>query len=99
MQRAIRFHRNCPTCGRPLHIPIDLYGKLVRCHGCNAEFRATGEETSRPMGQQAPQHNTLDFRVDSLLAAAERQLEEKMDRHCQDAGNGMRALRRGTINR
>jgi hypothetical protein len=83
MQRAIRFHRNCPTCGRHLHIPIDLYGKLVRCHGCNAEFRATGEETSRqgetvppPMGQQTSQRSTLDFRVDSLLAAADRQLDQ-----------------------
>lgn len=66
MHTAIRFDKACPTCGRHLHIPIELYGKLVRCHGCNAEFRASGHEVQR---------TPLDSRVDTLLAAADRQLE------------------------
>lgn len=84
MNKAIRFAGTCPTCGRHLHIPIELYGKLVRCHGCNAEFRASGDRQSNPgpmissisENKQAVQRGSLDFRVDALLAAADRQLDQ-----------------------
>ena len=102
MQTAIRFAGTCPTCGRHLHIPIDLHGKLVRCHGCGAEFRATGrrelsQQKSLPQ-EAAPvsveptragtgfegssgQRNSLDIRVDTLLAAADRQLHQACMHH------------------
>lgn len=79
MQTAIRFAGICPTCGRYLHIPIDLHGKWVRCHGCSAEFRATGRQE---LGQHeavrtsSDHQSMLDMRVDSLLAAADRQLHQ-----------------------
>lgn len=84
MNKAIRFTGACPTCGRHLHIPIELYGKLVRCHGCNAEFRASGQRESVPgpiissiwENKQATQRASLDLRVDALLAAADRQLDQ-----------------------
>jgi hypothetical protein len=102
MPTAIRFAGTCPTCGRHLHIPIDLHGKWVRCHGCGAEFLAIGR---RELSQQesTPQESalasaepkeagkglqgasglrsSLDFRVDSLLAAADRQLHQACMHH------------------
>ncbi|MCU0709488.1 MAG: hypothetical protein MUF23_14455 [Pirellula sp.] len=86
MKNAIRFAGTCPTCGRSLHIPIELYGKPVCCHGCGAEFRAastrehaaTCEISSIGEVQEigsVTQRSNLDSRVDSLLAAADRQLD------------------------
>jgi hypothetical protein len=84
MPTAIRFAGTCPTCGRHLHIPIDLHGKWVRCHGCGAEFLATGRrELSHPASTpqesdrgSTEQRDSLDLRIDSLLAAADRQLHQ-----------------------
>lgn len=95
MHTAIRFAGSCPTCGRHLHIPIELYGKRVRCHGCNAEFRANSQRESvsfREAGSvghgqdsrvchlsetiPALPQSALDLRIDSLIAAADRQLHQ-----------------------
>lgn len=86
MKNAIRFAGTCPTCGRSLNIPIELYGKPVCCHGCGAQFRAVGqrEHPSTPGVSEfsdireivgANQRSNLDSRVEFLLAAADRQLD------------------------
>jgi len=91
---SMRFDGNCPTCGRHLHIPVELYGKRVRCHGCNAEFRATAQREPLPSplpsdistgpistgpistGSTTVWNIPLDVRVDALLAAADRQIDQ-----------------------
>ncbi len=99
MTGSIRFAGACPTCGRSLHVPVELHGKLVQCHGCGAEFRATSG-SERPLGpglqtmacrdhiafgrdacgretyRVEAYRGDLDNRVDSLLEAADRQLEQ-----------------------
>ncbi|MFN9987911.1 MAG: hypothetical protein ACK52S_20355 [Pirellula sp.] len=96
MTGSIRFVGSCPTCGRKLHVPIELYGKRVRCHACNAEFCATSASPHLPhinpqdfqsLGNppvhspngtlpHAFQRESLDSRVDTLLAQADKQLQQ-----------------------
>jgi hypothetical protein len=85
MVGSLRFFGTCPTCGRKLHIPIELLGKLVQCHGCTAEFRATGDKSpyeahaassSSPGMAETASRVNLDLRVESLLEAADRQLRQ-----------------------
>jgi len=76
MAGSIRFSGTCPTCGRVLFVPVEMLGLQVRCHGCGAEFQSSAK--SEPNFEACSRHaenGNLDSRVDSLLAAADRQLE------------------------
>ena len=41
MSGATFFLRDCPTCGRRLHIRVEYLGRLVRCKHCEGRFEAT----------------------------------------------------------
>lgn len=43
---------SCPECERKLRIADDLFGKTVRCPGCNTQFTAT----SSPVEEEPPRH-------------------------------------------
>ena len=68
MAGSIRFSGTCPSCGTVRFVPVEMLGQSVRCHGCGAEFQSSTSE------REAKSHANLDSRVDSLLAAADRQL-------------------------
>jgi len=70
MSSSVRFAKGCPTCGRTLQIPVELWGKDVFCHGCGAGFRANALNESVPK-----QVEELDQRVDRLIQEAEKQLQ------------------------
>lgn len=38
----------CPTCQRPLRVPEELLGRLVRCPGCQGTFTATDPAVKPP---------------------------------------------------
>ena len=38
----------CPTCNKPLRIPDELIGRLVRCPGCQGTFPATAAAPTPP---------------------------------------------------
>ena len=66
MQAATFFQRQCPTCGRPLQIRIQLLGKSICCPHCEAEFIATA------CGPRPSDSEILD-RVELLLSENEPQ--------------------------
>ena len=43
------------SCGKTLHVPQRLLGKLVRCPGCGATIRAVASEVVEDKGSPAPQ--------------------------------------------
>ena len=76
MAGSIRFSGTCPTCGRVLFVPVEMLGLQVRCHACGAEFKSSAKsEPSFGASCRQTENENLDSRVDSLLAAADRQLE------------------------
>ncbi|MEM6365713.1 MAG: response regulator [Planctomycetota bacterium] len=62
---SIRFHQQCPTCGRRIDVRAELLGRTVACQHCMAEFVATAND-DLDMGSSD---------VDNLLARAEAMLE------------------------
>lgn len=38
----------CPTCNKPLRVPDELIGRLVRCPGCQGTFPATAAAPTPP---------------------------------------------------
>lgn len=59
--KHLQFNQQCPVCGRRLLVPIELYGKPIRCSHCHGEFEATG---SRP-------YDTIQERAERALQKAE----------------------------
>jgi hypothetical protein len=47
MSRATFFDLDCPTCGRPLQVRINLLGKPVKCRHCRAAFTASPSSVTR----------------------------------------------------
>jgi hypothetical protein len=50
MSRVTLFDLDCPTCGRPLRIRVNLLGKIVKCGHCRGEFNATPEAAHKNRG-------------------------------------------------
>ncbi len=87
MSRATFFDLDCPTCGRPLQIRLNLLGKLVNCRHCRAKFTATADQSGGIRGELAtprdiasekatvPIRDELD-RVERLLAQADQFLAD-----------------------
>lgn len=71
MSNSVRFAKVCPTCGRTLHIPVDLLGKEVCCQGCGAGFKALISEGISEKGES----EGIDARVERLIQAADKQLQ------------------------
>ena len=64
MPNATYFGQECPTCGRRLHIRVELLGKSVVCQHCRGRFIAS-DPTSRPRSESD----------ESILARAEQLLQ------------------------
>lgn len=45
MASTPHFLRDCPTCGRPMEIRVQLLGRKVACDHCGAQFRADAAES------------------------------------------------------
>lgn len=68
MAECTYFVRECPTCGRSLHIRVEFLGKRVVCQHCRGQFLATDSAAS-PL--DLPDVNvSLIARADELLDLA-----------------------------
>ncbi len=66
MAECTYFVRECPTCGRSLHIRVEFLGKRVVCQHCRGPFVAS-DGSAQVI--EPPEPNT------SLLARAEELLD------------------------
>src|SRR4029453_838639 len=39
---------NCPNCGQPVRLTLNLPGQIVRCTTCGCKFEAPPDETQEP---------------------------------------------------
>jgi hypothetical protein len=58
MSRATFFDLDCPTCGRPLQVRINLLGKPVKCRHCRAAFTASPSSITTFSSTVAPTTTT-----------------------------------------
>ena len=70
MSKRVFFSRDCPTCGRRLHILVEYLGKKVVCPHCGARLDAVEQSTEEPLTGSA--NRTLMQRVDELLESQAR---------------------------
>lgn len=66
MSNRVYFVRECPTCGRHLHIRVEYLGKKVVCQHCHGKLEARD-----PAANDAP----VSEPAQSLLRRAEELLE------------------------
>ena len=69
MSESAYFVRECPTCGRRLHIRVEYMGRNVVCQHCRGRFVATSGEGNGP----APSAESLSLieRADELISMAD----------------------------
>jgi hypothetical protein len=65
MAECTYFVRECPTCGRNLHIRVEFLGKSVVCQHCRRRFLANDASALRPdVPEPSP---SLLARADELI--------------------------------
>jgi hypothetical protein len=40
------FKQSCPVCGRPLYVPVELWGGEASCSHCTGVFIADGQDAN-----------------------------------------------------
>ena len=78
MSNRVYFVRECPTCGRHLHIRVEYLGKKVVCQHCHGKLEARD-----PAAADAPLHEpaqALLRRADELLRSVEYHDEDAVGR-------------------
>jgi hypothetical protein len=66
------FLQNCPVCGRPLEISIELCGRTLNCEHCGGHFIAC--DPSNPKAAAQNTSEGLLHRADQLLDLCARKL-------------------------
>ncbi|MBN1589863.1 MAG: hypothetical protein JW888_10145 [Pirellulales bacterium] len=66
MSKHVFFVRECPTCGRRLHILVDYLGKKVVCPHCGARLDALDQAAGDLPVTESVQPSLMQ-RVDELL--------------------------------
>lgn len=79
MSRSIYFVRECPTCGRQLHIHVEHMGREVVCQHCSGRFVAIDPAIGR--SPPVEKVDALLRRADELLDSAGRKLDESRSLH------------------
>ena len=74
MSKRVYFVRECPTCGRHLHIRVEYLGKKVVCQHCHGKLEARDPAASDPPINEPAQ--ALLRRVDELLHYVESHEDE-----------------------
>jgi hypothetical protein len=69
MAECTYFVRECPTCGRSLHIRVEFLGKRVVCQHCRGPFLAT--DGTAPLPELPKASVSLIARAEELLDLAE----------------------------
>jgi hypothetical protein len=79
MPNATYFGQGCPTCGRRLHIRVELLGKTVVCEHCRGQFVACDPDSRSSSGSD---ESILD-RAEQLLQTTTEgiQYSRDPDRH------------------
>jgi hypothetical protein len=65
MSKRVYFVRECPTCGRHLHIRVEYLGKKVVCQHCHGKLEAQDPAASDSPATEPAQ--ALLRRADELL--------------------------------
>ncbi|MBS0209619.1 MAG: hypothetical protein JSS27_11770 [Planctomycetes bacterium] len=69
MSEATFFTRECPTCGRHLHIRVEYLGREVVCQHCRGRFTATDPDGTAT--EPSASAMAMLQRVDELIDLAE----------------------------
>ena len=65
---------DCPVCGRPLRVKLEMMGSEVGCSHCRALFLA---ESAAERNSVVSRWNDVGRRVESLLAGSRRQVAQE----------------------
>lgn len=71
---------SCPECERKLRIADDLFGKMVRCPGCNTQFTATSSPVEEEPPRPAARPSRDRFRPDRPSPARRHRDDDEDDR-------------------
>jgi hypothetical protein len=69
MSKPVYFVRECPTCGRHLHIRVEYLGKKVVCQHCHGKLEA--RDPAAADGPIIDPAESILLRADALLESAD----------------------------